>query len=233
VLPDEGVVIRCNSTLVTGVFGVGGEAFGEVAVAVDSPDDEIHANDVTGDLAGKVVVAGSTAGPEALRALAGAGVKAVIVGYMPVLTLQEFCPGLNMGITGKEDVPFTLVITEGFLPSPMSRDVFSALSRYAGKVASCNGTTHIRAGVIRPEVIMPEGTSESAEAIESSAGGQALFVGARVRLLRRPYLGLSGTITGVDKEKTALESGITALTYRVRLDDGRNIKVPRSNCTRE
>jgi hypothetical protein len=233
VLPDEGVIIETDCTLVNGVFGVGGEAFGELCMGVSDPSRAMTEDDVSDDMSGKVVVAGATTSVSTLKALAAKGAKAVIVGYLPVLDIQEFVPGVSMGITGKEDVPLTLVITEGFRPGPMAKDVFSAMAEFAGKVVSCDGTTHIRAGVIRPEVIMPRESVRGATAVEGAAAGQVLKAGMRVRLLRRPFEGQRGVIRSLDSQKTELESGIITLTFQVMLDDGRTITVPRSNCIAE
>ena len=242
VLPDEGVVVRCDAMLVNGVFGIGGETFGELHVAIRDASDSLQASDVTEACGGKVVIGGSTATWEAIEALAAIRAKALVVGYLPVDVIQRLAPGLNMGITGKEDVPLTVILTEGFRPAPMSPDVFLAFRDNAGKTASCNGTTHIRAGVIRPEVIIPRSPPvdgmTAMQAIEAGTGGPGLQdngikAGLRVRLLRRPYAGLRGAVAELRAEKSTLESGIVALTCVVRLDDGRDVTIPRSNCTPE
>ena len=61
---------------------------------------------------------------------------------------------LGVAITGNEVGP-TLVVTEGFGDISMGERTFDLLCSHEGRKASINGATQIRAGVIRPEVIIP------------------------------------------------------------------------------
>ena len=60
-----------------------------------------------------------------------------------------------MAITGDENVNTTLIVTEGFGEIAMANRTFELLSKCEGKIASISGRTQIRAGVMRPEVIIP------------------------------------------------------------------------------
>jgi hypothetical protein len=57
-------------------------------------------------------------------------------------------------LTGKENIKFTLLLTEGFGKVRMNNDYVEFFKEMQGKVASVNGRTQIRAGVIRPQVIV-------------------------------------------------------------------------------
>jgi hypothetical protein len=148
-IAGEGVEIEGSAIVITGIWGLGAESYGV-----------IHAID--GDLApeaplpaGSVVAVSGTATLEGLNRARAAGVRGLVLGYLSSETAVAYARAArNMGITGDEDVPFPLVLTEGFLPAPMSETVFQAFSGSEGCACSIKGTTHIRAGVIRPEVLI-------------------------------------------------------------------------------
>ena len=56
VLPEEGVVVESYGAFVQGIFGIGGETHGEIALAVDSADEELSKDRLTSDYAGKVII---------------------------------------------------------------------------------------------------------------------------------------------------------------------------------
>jgi uncharacterized protein (TIGR01319 family) len=70
--------------------------------------------------------------------------------------------GLIAGGVDLEDVldpnlGFTLVVTEAFGASSISRELFDALKAHEGGLALVDGTTQLRVGVRRPRVILPSG----------------------------------------------------------------------------
>jgi hypothetical protein len=62
---------------------------------------------------------------------------------------------LGVAITGSEDIGITLIITEGFGKIQMAQKTFELLKLRSGAKASVNGATQIRAGVVRPGIIIP------------------------------------------------------------------------------
>jgi len=113
---------------------------------------------LSGDLNGKVLVGGAAVTVEALRKAVLAGAAGIIVGGIDNVDLAEFV-GYDIGvpITGQEKVGLTLIITDGFGKTPMGTDSFKALSNRDGQLVSINGTTHLRANLIRPEIILYSG----------------------------------------------------------------------------
>ncbi len=99
---------------------------------------------------------------------------------------------LGVAITGTEKIGFTLIITEGFGTIPMAKRTFDLLSAKTGQKASCSGATQIRAGVIRPEVIVP--LAPVGESRVQSPGSRVLEggtkVGDTIRIIREPYFGV-------------------------------------------
>lgn len=138
-------------------------------------------------------------------------------------------PGYDIGvaITGHEPIPFTLIVTEGFGTISMAKRTFQLLKSLQGQVASINGATQIRAGVIRPEVIVP---LKNAVALQvSSAESGLLDKGTPIRVIREPYFGILGTVTGLPSELTQVESETWVRVLNAKLADGRDVTVPRAN----
>ena len=63
---------------------------------------------------------------------------------------------ISIATTGSEEIPFPVILTGGFGVWPMKQDFCEFLTSSAGHQVYINGKTHIRAGVIRPEIIVQE-----------------------------------------------------------------------------
>ena len=226
-IPEEGVVIETNGALIQGIFGVGGEKIGEIQVIVESPDRIVDADQITEQMAGKIVVTGANITGAGLKKASSIGVAGVVTGGIIDLDLIDFL-GYDIGvaITGQENIPTTLIVTEGFGVMTMAHRTFDLLKSLEGRQASINGATQIRAGVIRPEIIVPA-TSEAENAPADAE--QTLDIGTRLRVIREPYFGILGHVTALPQELVVIESGAKVRTLEAKLDDGRMVTVPRAN----
>lgn len=224
VLPQEGVVIEVKGALLQGIFGVGGERWGKLKVVVSSPGEPI--SNIGEDLKDCLIVGGSIEGKGLKRAVE-IGVKGVIVGGIYDEVLREFL-GYDIGvaITGQEKIPLTLIIMEGFGNLPLARRTFELLKRFDGFFASINGATQIRAGVVRPEIIIPHKEEMPSHKIEFA---HRLVVGTRVRVIREPYFGFLGEVVALPPEPKVLETGARARVAEVLLESGDRVIVPRAN----
>jgi len=216
VIEGEGAVIEARAALVQGIFGVGGERRGVLRVVADGADQMVQASRL-GDCRGCVLVAGGGADAQAIAAAAGAGATGLVVGAVRDEALRDYL-GYDIGIaiTGQEEVPMALILTEGFGELAMAHRTWELLTSLEGKLASINGATQIRAGVIRPEVIV---TREGA-----AAGGapkepeQVLEVGSRVRVIRAPHFGKLGRVTAMPVELAEIETESKVRVAMVQLD---------------
>jgi hypothetical protein len=230
IIPEEGVVVETKGAFIQGIFGVGGESHGTLCVVASSPDAPLSAEDIGDELSGKILVGGSIVTSSALRRAAEVGVKGVITGGITDRDLVEFVGReIGVAITGHEDLPFPLMITEGFGRMRMAERTFSLLKSLDGMEASMNGATQIRAGVIRPEVIVPmEGIEEDLVEMEPAEEGE-LSIGTMVRIIREPYFGKTGTVVGLPPENRRIETGAMVRVAEVVLEDGTRVVVPRAN----
>ena len=132
-----------------------------------------------------------------------------------------------MAITGHEDISTTLILTEGFGEIGMAHRTFELLSENNGRGASVSGATQIRAGVIRPEVIIP--SDQKAPADEKAKKVKGLEVGDHLRVIREPYFGKLGTVANLPPELQTLETGAKVRVLELKLDSGETVILPRAN----
>ena len=226
---DEGehVTVEVTGSFIQGIFGVGGETYGRIIVASDDPNGVLDENSFTEEMKGAVVVGGSLITYEGLQKAIKCGVNAVVVGGFDDADLKKFL-GFDLGvaITGHEELGLTLVLTEGFGQIPMADKTFALLKECEGKNASVNGATQIRAGVMRPEIIVARDEEASMKENEAKL---ILDIGTRVRVIREPYFGLFGTVTALPAELTKLPTESLARVLDLKFDDGTVATVPRAN----
>jgi hypothetical protein len=229
VLPEEGVVVRTEAALIQGIFGIGGERRGDLQILSASPDRPLEASDLSEDVRGAVVVGGSLATMGSIRAAIRLGAAAVVAGGLRYSDLTELLGHpIGVAVTGEEQIGVTVIVTEGFGEIPMARRTWELLSAHAGRKASVNGATQIRAGVIRPEIVIPgDSVGEGAAAVES--GGSAVEVGSTVRVIREPWFGHLAQVEELPPELEALETEARVRVARVRLAEGSSVVVPRAN----
>jgi hypothetical protein len=228
-LPDEGVIVEARGALLQGIFGVGGETWGTVAVAVDSPDAVLTPGRLRTEHRGHVVVGGALVTYDALMRARALGVAAVVAGGLDDLDLRRLLGrDLGVAITGSEDIGLTLVLTEGFGHIRMSDRAWELLAARAGRLASVSGATQIRAGVLRPEVLIPESDVSHAPAERDVATG--LAVGTLVRVIRAPHFGRVGQVVELPPELRRLETeAMVRVLVVVFPGDGARVLVPRAN----
>ena len=112
----------------------------------------------------------------------------------------------------------------------MAERTFALFKELEGKSASINGATQIRAGVIRPEVIVPLADAPSTTASDGHKEDSGLLdIGTPIRIIREPYFGILGTVTGLPSELVQVESETWVRVLEAKLQDGRTVTVPRAN----
>lgn len=228
VLPEEGAVVETNCAFVQGIFGVGGETHGEIAIAVNDPKERLTADLITPDHKGKIIIGGSLVTIEAFKKAVEVGAKAIIVGGIMDMDLMELL-GYEVGvaITGLEELGLTLVLTEGFGEMVMSYRNFNLFKEFEGVEAAVNGETQIRAGVLRPEVVIPHNRFKASSESDELVGG--MRPGTPVRVIREPYFGRLGKVFSLPVELEKVESESRVRVMEVELESGEKVIVPRAN----
>ncbi len=227
VVARRSVTISATGAHLQGAFGVGGEANGTIHPLACERDTVVTPEILSGEtLADRsIVIGGARFTTAALELCAERKVAGVITGSIDTDTLRNYI-GYEVGVsmTGYEEIPFPLFITEGFGTLPISERFFSVATRYRGSRASINGQTQVRAGAIRPELIIP---SLSSSAV--SGKPPELTGGAKVRCIRTPYFGRFGTVQGLPPDPEKIESGAIVRVAVIALESGEVVRVPRAN----
>ena len=230
--PNEGVIVETFGTYIQGIFGIGGEVVGNLTVVAESPSSELTAEQILPEHQANILVGGSLVTTETIQKAIQQGVKGIIAGGIDDADLRELLGyELGVAITGSEEIGITLVITEGFGNIAMAEQTFTLLKAREGMKTSINGATQIRAGVVRPEIVIPL-SSETERAVSDAADSAAegiLEVGSSVRIIREPYFGELGRVTALPVELQNLETEAQVRVLRVELADGQQTTLPRAN----
>ncbi|MCX7993679.1 MAG: hypothetical protein N2651_08425 [Fimbriimonadales bacterium] len=230
VMPQEGAVIETQGALIQGIFGVGGERRGTLRVLVQSPSETLTAQHIPNDVQGHILVGGAAVEADAIQRAAERGAVGIVAGGIRDTDLVRYLGrDIGVAITGTEDIPLSIIITEGFGSIQMANRTFRLLKSLEGKTASINGATQIRAGVIRPEIIVPLEDPSHLPESPPARQAQTLDIGSSIRVIREPYFGRLGTVVELPPELMEVESGTHARVLKAKLDDGTIAVVPRAN----
>lgn len=205
------VVIEESGALIQGVIGFGGERFGIIACY------GMHKT-----YSNKIVLCKNTPSISEVRNIIKDNPAGIILPSIQEDLLVEL--GLDkysLAMTGNEKINFTIIITEGFGEISMSENTYELIKSHENLQGSINGKTQIRAGAVRPEIVIPNISVNVPEFVSN------LDIGSKVRLTRYPYFGKLGTVIELPIEPVILESGVK--TRVAKVDIGEEITVPRSN----
>lgn len=230
IIKNEGVEIRTAGSFIQGIFGIGGETIGHIAMAVDDPNEVLTAGIINDAFKDKVIIGGSMVDFAALEKARDVGAKGVVVGGIEDQDLKQFM-GYDIGvaITGSENVNLTVIATEGFGKLRMADRTFQLLKSLSGRKTSINGATQIRAGVMRPELIVPAAKTGPQKKTADLSAGTGLESGMKVRIIREPYFGLIGRVVGLPVELAQIETEAKVRVLDVELEDKRKVTLPRAN----
>ena len=230
IMENEGVVLETHGTFVQGIFGVGGEVTGELVMACESPEDILTPDKLSEQMTDKVVVGGSLINADSVGRARELGVRGIVAGGIDDVDLRQLLGyELGVAITGSENLGLSLVVTEGFGRMEMAAKTFKLLRSRAGMKASMNGATQIRAGVIRPEIIVPTSEEREEDFHDAESQGQ-LVIGANVRIIREPHFGELAEVTELPAELQELETEARVRVLKVRIQrTGDSVVLPRAN----
>lgn len=154
-ISEKAIEITATGQRIQGICGIGRECHGRLRIALSNPGGTLTESEIDASDAGRVIVGGAFVTPEALRKAAEVGISGIITGGADHQDLCEFLgQDFAVAITGKEKIPFPVVITGEFGEVPMDKELFDFLREHEGSWAHLNPTTHMRAGVIRPEIVV-------------------------------------------------------------------------------
>lgn len=227
-LPNEGVTVETYGSYIQGIFGVGGETIGNLVIVANSPNEVLTAEQILPEYKDNIIVGGSLVSTDVIQRGIEQGVKGIIAGGIDDADLRELLGyELGVAITGAEELGITLVITEGFGNIAMAKRTFELLKIREGMKTSINGATQIRAGVVRPEILIPF-VSEGVDSEDDDSVG-ILEIGSPVRIIREPHFGKLGHVAELPIELQKLETEAEVRVLQVEFEDGEKTTLPRAN----
>jgi len=228
VVPKEGAIIETNAAFIQGIFGVGGETQGTIRLAVKTSDEELTADMIMPEDKGKILIGGSSVTLDALRKGVKIGVSCIVSGGIRHDILKNFIGReIGVAITGQEEIGITLIITEGFGKMRISQRTFLLFRDFEGYEASANGATQIRAGVLRPEIIIPNKETLAPSLETELASG--ITPGTPVRIISQPYFGAIAQVVGLPIELQKMQTESFVRVMDVKLENDSVVTVPRAN----
>jgi hypothetical protein len=183
---------------------------------VKSPDKALRARDFDPSCHGTIVIGGSEINEAVLERAQELQVRGIVTGGLS--------PEL---ISLVKRSPIPIIATEGIGTIPMSEPVFQLLTTNDGREASISGRVRPRWGVQRPEVVI----TLPAESLPSSQAqpGTPLTTGARVRVVRTPYLGQVGTVVALVDHPRHIETDARVHGAVIDLEQEEPVFVPLVN----
>ncbi len=225
VIENRGVVIEARGAFIQGVFGVGGERWGRLKALPVPADGVVRRSNLPDNISGCVLFGGATVTTGALTLAAERGAVGVITGSIDDETLSAYVGHqIGVAVTGDEDIPLTVIVSEGFGLVPINQRLFKLLKKYEGSLVAINGATQVRAGAVRPEAMIFHEVRGLPAEVEAD-----LKIDARVRLIRHPYFGQLGTVTALPAQPQLIATGAHARVLEVKLENGELVSVPRAN----
>jgi len=229
IIPDEGVIVEADAAFIQGIFGIGGESRGTMEILVDNREQELTTDLLNESHKGKIVVGGSFVSLETYKKALSLQIAGIVVGGFNYYDLEEILGyTLGVAITGSENLVTSLIVTEGFGNIRMGSRTFDLLNKENGKFVSINGATQIRAGVIRPEIVIPLQESEIPETSAHKSDDRGIGEGSLVRIIRAPYFGKMGEVLSLPPELQQMESETMVRVAEVKIDSG-ILNIPRAN----
>lgn len=227
-IPNEGATVETYGTYIQGIFGIGGETLGNLIVVANSPNDILTPEQILPEHKDNIIVGGSLVTTDTIQKAVQLEVNGIIAGGIDDADLRQLLGyELGVAITGSEKLGITLVITEGFGSIAMAERTFALLKAREGMKTSINGATQIRAGVVRPEIVIPF-VSEG-EDTEADATVGLLGIGSSVRIIREPHFGKLGRVTELPIELQKLETEAEVRVLQVEFENGEKTTLPRAN----
>jgi hypothetical protein len=208
-----------------GAYGLGSERQGELKVI--KKDGLVNESDITEELRDKILFIPNGISLEALKKANKSCVRGVITNTMPFLDVKEFA-GVDFvpGITGNESINTALILIKGFINQSIEKESIEFVSKYDGKWVVIRGTTHIRAGAIRPELLLCD---RSEEIVEFENIDDEIEEGKMVEVKRSGLLhGKKGKLIKIHSKPHQLSSLINVLVATVEINGEEHI-VPLTN----
>ena len=230
IIDEDSCQIKSVGMRFLGAVGYGTEGSGFIK-ALNPQERDLELSDLTEELEGSILISRGGITLDALHRLTEMQISGLVLGCIDIETLHIFSgsnPLKNLGAL--MDIPFPLIIMQGF-GAAMIQTTYNALADLQGRRAFIDSHTQLRAGVVRPEILVPLiDIVDLTDAREEALTEVSLSIGEQVILTREPHFGAIATIIDIDAHMQNTPAGTRAILVTICLDDGQVLQVPRNNC---
>ena len=210
IIPEQGVLLEANGSLLQGVWGNGKINQGMLMSLASTPDEELTPARLDMSVRGAVVLGGWCRQPEALAAAAQLPLRGLILGSLT--------PNL---IPLAEEAEFPILVLEGFGQIAINSVAYKLLTTHEQRSIALNAAPWNAFSGSRPEaVISLPAVGESSPEVEMFAAGQT------IRIQSPPLTGKTGILSEILPGLTTLENGLRTRAARVRLENTQEITIP-------
>lgn len=213
-IPGCGAVIKSFGCVIQGIWGNGLLGAGEMVMLLHHSNEEFVIDDLGSDLRNKVIVGGYCKSTAAIMKAAELPLNGLI---LPSIS-PELIPFVN-------DLPFAVILLEGFGKRPINSKAYDLLKRNTGRFVEVIGEPLDRMRGVRPEVIIPK---VSGEANELPGPVDEFFKGQKVKVISPPYYGKIGRLSKL-RGVTRLPNGLFAASAEVLFEDHSLAIIPLAN----
>lgn len=214
-IPGRGVVIESIGALVQGVWGNDKVSFGILRVLLKKAENIFSADQLDIDLRETVVFAGFCADAQVLRTAADLPIRGLILSSMA-----------SSLIPVAEEMPFPIVVIEGFGLLPINSLAFNLLITSDRREIVVNGESLDRYANARPEVFISLPVNRM---VHEPREATLFSPGQKVRIVRSPYQSQVGTLIAVKPGLEKLPNGLKTTSAEVELDNSIKVKLPLAN----
>lgn len=197
-----------GSGLLQGVYGRGRECSGVLSY-VES------LSDLSAENSGKIIALSSHIGKDELVKIAKNGARGLIVSSVcsSIVSMDFEAYGLPPN--------FVFMVVDGFGLIKPSDKLIRFLEKAIDKDCSLSGQVQIRAGAIRPELIVHE--ADLGKVMETEAQEEELKEGSEVRVVRGSHIGEVGILQSFTSTQVEFPSGIRSLGVEVLIGNSTKI----------
>ena len=228
-MEEEGAVVEVEGAQIQGILGIGGENQGKILVLTNDRNESIGEDMIDESHKDRILIGGSYLSINAYKKAQSIGVSGIVIGGFDYNSLSNLLGyQLGVAITGSEELGTSVIMTEGFGKVAMAEKTFNLFRKFNNYIASMNGSTQIRAGVIRPEVIIPHKDEES-KSKNLSEEDMIISVNSNVRVIRTPYFGKVGKVISLPSKLKEMESETIVRVAEIEFSDGDRAIIPRAN----
>ena len=144
---ENSITIRSKGTKVDGLMGYGGESYGVL--------DNLENRSSTNNYDNTIFYSTKNLTSEEISGLLKLPLKGLVIPSVNALDISEIIgKEIGVAITGDEELPFPIIILHGFGDISMNYEVEQIFEKFQGKSVTICGRTHIRAGILRPYVML-------------------------------------------------------------------------------